>query len=124
MPGLDPLRISVGDVREVRRLSASDATTRFGTDVPAGAVLVATKRWDAPSAVPARRTEVPGVEPGPGDRVRVAADSTLTGEVRWFTADSVSVLVDDTGEPQTFVLSSVQRLDVSRGREPKKDRSS
>ncbi|NJD09722.1 MAG: hypothetical protein FIB01_04490 [Gemmatimonadetes bacterium] len=44
-PGLDPLRgFKVGDVREVRRLSASDATTRFGTGMGAGAILVTTKR--------------------------------------------------------------------------------
>lgn len=43
-PGLDPLRsIRVADVREVRRLSASDATTRFGTNMTAGAILVETK---------------------------------------------------------------------------------
>ncbi len=43
-PGLDPLRgLKASDVAEVRRLSASDATTRFGTGMPAGAILVATR---------------------------------------------------------------------------------
>jgi hypothetical protein len=43
-PGLDPLRgFKVGDVQEVRRLNASDATTRFGTVMTAGAILVLTK---------------------------------------------------------------------------------
>ena len=42
--------------------------------------------------------------------------------MRWLTADSISVQADGTGELQTFVLSSLQRLDLSRGREPKKDR--
>ncbi|MHB1194886.1 MAG: hypothetical protein ACYC6F_17810 [Longimicrobiales bacterium] len=122
MPGLDPLILGVADVREVRRLSASDATTRFGTNMTAGAILVVTKHWDVAAALPVRRTEVPGVEPGPGDRVRLAADTTLTGVVRWLTADSISVLADGTGQLQTFVLSSLQRLDVARGRELKKDR--
>lgn len=122
MPGLDPLRMSVGDVREVRRLSASDATTRFGTNMSSGAILVFTKRSDVPAAPPVRRTAEGNVEPGPGDRVRVAGDSTLTGVLRSFTADTMSVLVDDTGELHTFLMSSVQRLDVARGRELKKDR--
>lgn len=44
-PGLEPLRgLKVADVSEVRRLSANDATTRFGTGMTAGAILVATKR--------------------------------------------------------------------------------
>jgi len=44
-PGLGPLRgFKVGDVQEVRRLGASDATTRFGTGMTAGAILVVTKR--------------------------------------------------------------------------------
>jgi hypothetical protein len=44
-PGVDPLRsFKVGDVREARRLSASDATTRFGTGMTAGAILIVTKR--------------------------------------------------------------------------------
>ncbi len=122
MPGLDPLTLMVGDVREVRRLSASDATTRFGTNMTAGAILVVTKRWDAAAALPTRHTEVRGVEPGPGDRVRLGADTTLTGVVRWRTADSISVLADGTGQLHTFVLSSLQRLDVARGRGPKRDR--
>lgn len=122
MPGLDPLRsFRVGDVREVRRLSASDATTRFGTNMTAGAILVVTKHWDDAAALPIRHTEVRGVEPGPGDRVRLAADTTLTGVVRWLTADSISVLADGTGQLQTFVLSSLQRLDVSRGRGPQRE---
>jgi hypothetical protein len=122
MPGLDPLRISVGDVREVRRLSASDATMRYGTNMTAGAILVVTKHGDAASALPIRHTAVRGVEPGPGDRVRLSADTTLTGVVRWVTADSISVLADGTSHLQTFVLSSLQRLDVSRGREPQRTR--
>ena len=44
-PGLDPLRVlKVSDLRDVRRLSPSDATMRFGTNMTAGAILVATKR--------------------------------------------------------------------------------
>jgi len=44
-PGLGPLRgFKVGDVQEVRRLSASDATTRFGTGMTGGAILIVTKR--------------------------------------------------------------------------------
>lgn len=120
MPGLDPLSFRVGEVREVRRLSASDATTRFGTNMTAGAILVVTKRWDDPVALPIRHTEVRVGEPGPGDRVRLAADTTLTGVVRWVTADSISVLADGTGQLQTFVLRSLQRLDVSRGRGPQR----
>lgn len=43
-PGLDRLRtLRASDVQEVRRLSATDATTRFGTGMTAGAILVATK---------------------------------------------------------------------------------
>ena len=94
MPGLEPLRsFRVGDVRKVRRLSASDATTRFGTNMTAGAILVVTKHWDAAAALPIRHTEVRVVEPGPGDRVRLAADTTLTGVVRWLTVDSISPTV-------------------------------
>lgn len=120
-PGLEPLHgFKVAEVREVRRLSASDATMRFGTNMTAGAILVGTKRWDAAPALPIRHTEVRGVEPAPGDRVRLAADTTLTGVVRWLTADSISVLADGTGQLQTFVLSSLQRLDVSRGRGPQR----
>jgi hypothetical protein len=122
MPGLDPLTLSVGDVREVRRLSASDATTRFGTNMTAGAILVATKHWEDAAALPVRRASVRGVEPGPGDRVRLAADTTLTGVVRWLTPDSISVLADGTGQPQTLGLSSLQRFDVARGRAPQRDR--
>jgi len=33
-----------GDVEEVRYLNARDATTRYGTDMTAGAILVVTKR--------------------------------------------------------------------------------
>ncbi len=36
--------ISALNVREIRYLSASDATTRFGTGHPVGAILVTTKR--------------------------------------------------------------------------------
>jgi hypothetical protein len=36
--------IPAGNIREIRLLSASDATTRFGTGHPLGAILVATKR--------------------------------------------------------------------------------
>jgi len=44
-PGLDPLRVlKVSDLRDVRRLSPSDATMRFGTNMTAGAILVTTKR--------------------------------------------------------------------------------
>jgi hypothetical protein len=44
-PGLGPLRgFKVADVQEVRRLSASDATTRFGTGMTGGAILIVTKR--------------------------------------------------------------------------------
>lgn len=44
-PGLEWLRnVKVADVSEVRRLGASDATTRFGTGMTAGAILVTTKR--------------------------------------------------------------------------------
>jgi len=122
MPGLDPLTLLVSDVREVRRLSASDATTRFGTNMTAGAILVTTKHQDVAAGLPRHRADEGHVGPRPGDRVRVAADSTLTGVLRSLTADSMSVLIDDTGELQTFLLSSVQRLDVARGRELKKDR--
>ena len=122
-PGMEPLHgFRVSDTREVRRLSASDATTRFGTNMTAGAILVVTKHWDVAATRPMRQAEVRDVEPGPGDRVRLAADTTLTGVVRWSTADSISVLADGTGELQTFVLSSLQRLDVSRGRGPQRDR--
>lgn len=121
-PGLDPLTLLVSDVREVRRLSASDATTRFGTNMTAGAILVTTKHQDVATELPIRRTDEGNVGPRPGDRVRIAADSTLTGELRSFTTESMSVVVDGTGELQTFLMSSVQRLDVARGREIKKDR--
>lgn len=44
-PGLEPLRrVRVSDLSEVRRLNANDATTRFGTGMTAGAILVVTKR--------------------------------------------------------------------------------
>lgn len=36
--------VPAGNIREIRLLSASDATTRFGTGHPLGAILVATKR--------------------------------------------------------------------------------
>jgi hypothetical protein len=122
-PGMEPLHgFRVSDTQEVRRLSASDATTRFGTNMTAGAIVVVTKHQDIATGPPIHRTDEANVGPRPGDRVRIAADSTLTGELRSFTADSMSVLVDDTGELQTFLKSSVQRLDVARGREPKKDR--
>lgn len=43
-PGLDLLHgFRVGDTQELRRLSASDATTRFGTNMTAGAILIVTK---------------------------------------------------------------------------------
>ena len=36
--------IPVSDVESIRRVSASDATTRFGTGFPAGAIEVRTRR--------------------------------------------------------------------------------
>ena len=43
--GIDELRsLRVSDVQEVRYMSASDATTRFGTGYEAGAILVTTRR--------------------------------------------------------------------------------
>lgn len=43
-PGLDLLHgIKVGDVHEVRRLNARDATTLYGTGMTAGAILIVTK---------------------------------------------------------------------------------
>jgi hypothetical protein len=43
--GTDELRsLRVSDVQELRYLSASDATTRFGTGYEAGAILVTTRR--------------------------------------------------------------------------------
>jgi len=43
--GLSTLReINAGDVAEVRRLSAAEATQRFGTGTPQGAILVTLKR--------------------------------------------------------------------------------
>lgn len=36
--------IPAANIREIRLLSASDATTRFGTGHPVGAILVSTKR--------------------------------------------------------------------------------
>lgn len=43
--GLEALSpISAINVKEIRFLSAADATTRFGTGTPAGAILVTTKR--------------------------------------------------------------------------------
>lgn len=36
--------VPAANIREIRFLSASDATTRFGTGHPVGAILVATKR--------------------------------------------------------------------------------
>lgn len=42
--GLDLLHgFRVGDVEEVRRLNARDATTRFGTNMTAGAIVIVTK---------------------------------------------------------------------------------
>jgi hypothetical protein len=122
-PGMEPLHgFRVFDTREVRRLSATDATTRFGTNMTAGAILVATKHWDVAAAPPTRLTKAGNAELGPGVRVRLGADTTLTGVVRWLTADSISVQADGTGELQTFDLSSLQGLAVSRGRRPRRDR--
>jgi hypothetical protein len=43
--GLDALvPISAINIREIRFLSAADATTRFGTGTPSGAILVTTKK--------------------------------------------------------------------------------
>lgn len=36
--------LKAGDVQDVRFMNARDATTRFGTDMTAGAILVTTKR--------------------------------------------------------------------------------
>jgi len=45
MGGIDELRsFRVPDIQEVEFLSASDATTRFGTGYEAGAILVQTRR--------------------------------------------------------------------------------
>lgn len=42
--GVDILRsLRGGEVQELRYMSASDATTRFGTDMTGGAILVVTK---------------------------------------------------------------------------------
>jgi hypothetical protein len=122
-PGMEPLHgFRVSDTQEVRRLSASDATTRFGTNMTAGAILIVTKHSEIAATGPIRETEVRDLEPGPGDHVRLGADTTLTGVVRWRTADSISVQADGTGELQTFGLTSLQRLDVSRGRVPQAGR--
>lgn len=43
--GLEALTpISAINVKEIRYLSAADATTRFGTGTPAGAILITTKK--------------------------------------------------------------------------------
>jgi len=43
--GIEELRsLRVSDVQELRYMSASDATTRFGTGYEAGAILVTTRR--------------------------------------------------------------------------------
>lgn len=45
MGGVEALRtLRAADVQEIRRLSAADATTRFGTNYVSGAILVTTKR--------------------------------------------------------------------------------
>lgn len=52
--------IRTADVRTVRFLNASDATTRYGTNMTAGAIEVTTKHLDRPPARPEARRPVPG----------------------------------------------------------------